>query len=253
MQAVERLKRDHTLLRSKLDVVEVALRMVPPPGSSAEGGPREARGPSEPESGGGMGPGVLYVLREVCLTLARQLRDHIKREEELVVACRHALSPPGLAALAVAHRYEPAHLRAINRLFVEEPSHTLERIRPALSAVLQGLRRHMAEEEAELFPLLERVLSARESAHASVEEASGWHLHECMTVNRVVHDYPTTKEVFERSFIDVSMEGCYCLDEVAWRHGMESRELLEQLEQVIPPGVARASGLEKKREPCECR
>ena len=67
MNTVGRLRRDHAILRAKLDVLEAALRM---------------------------GPEVWYVLREVCFTLARQLRDHIKREEELVAGCRQTMIFP---------------------------------------------------------------------------------------------------------------------------------------------------------------
>ena len=91
MNAIERLKRDHAILRSKLDVLEAGLRM---------------------------GPKTWYVLREVCFTLSRQLRNHRQRERDLVMACRKAMKPHGLAEVAVEHRDEPEHLRTINRLFV---------------------------------------------------------------------------------------------------------------------------------------
>ena len=224
MKAIERLKRDHAILRSKLDVLEAGLRM---------------------------GPATWFVLREVSLTLSRQFTNHMRREEELVMACRKAMHPKMLAEVAVEHHDEPEHLRVINQLFVRERGHTLERIRPELTAVIEGLRCHMTQEERELFPLLERVLGAREPLEA--REVSQAHLHECMTVNRIVHDYPTTKPVFERFFVSIPYEGCDCLDEVAWRHGMESQELLDQLEQAIPPGKRSRSDMEKDRERCGCR
>ncbi|MBI1992707.1 MAG: hemerythrin domain-containing protein, partial [Candidatus Omnitrophica bacterium] len=135
MRAVDRLKRDHEILRSKLDVLEGAL---------------------------GMGPETWYVLREVCFTLARQLRDHIKREEALVAACRRAMNPSLLAEIVLAHRDEPAHLTAINRLFVSQTAQSVDRITPGLLEVIHGLRRHMASEEQELFPILERALAEQE-------------------------------------------------------------------------------------------
>ena len=54
-----------------------------------------------------------------------------------------------------------------------------------------------------------------------------------MTINRIVHEFPSTKPVFDRFSINVPLEGCTCLDEVAWRHGMEAEELLRRLEAVI--------------------
>ena len=209
MRAVERLKRDHQILRSKLDVLESALRM---------------------------GPETWFVLREVCFTLSRQLHDHIKREEELVGACRRALNPKILAEVVIEHKDEPQQWHRINRLFISEAHQSLERIRPALTDVIRKLRHHMAEEETELFPLLESACPETEKA---VGPQPGVTLEETMTVNRIVQEFPGTRPVFERLFINVPLEGCTCLDEVAWRHGMESRDLLQTLE--------RAIGL------CECR
>ena len=206
MNAIERLRRDHRILRSKLSVLEATLRM--------EGD-------------------TWFVLREVCFTLSRQLRDHIKREDELVIACRKAMNPKVLAEVVVEHKDEPAHLRTINRLFVSATDHSLERIRPELTEVIHGLRHHIAEEEAELFPILERVLEEREAAEPAGTVPGPQAVDETMTVNRIVQEFPTTKPVFEQLFINVPMEGCTCLDEVAWRHGMEAQELLQRLEEAI--------------------
>ena len=208
MDAVDRLRRDHQIIRSKLDALESALQL---------------------------GTDAWFVLREVCFTLSRQLRDHIRREEELVAACRQAtaggINPKILAEVVVEHKDEPTQLRHINRLFVVEPTQSLERIRPVLGEVIRKLRHHMAEEEAELFPIFERVLAEQAGQEAAAEPTG--HLHEGMTVNRVVQKFPPTRRVFEPLFISVPLEGCTCLDEVAWRHGMESRELLSELEGVI--------------------
>lgn len=203
MNAIERLRRDHVILRSKLDVLEAAL---------------------------GLGPEAWFTLREMCFTLSRQLQDHIKREEDLVAACRNAMNPNVLAEVVVEHKDEPAHLRAISRLFMTTTGHSLAQIRPALLTVIEGLRHHMAEEEAELFPILERTLSTMERPAAP---AGTLPLEETMTVNRIVQKFPGTKPVFERLFVNIPMEGCACLDEVAWRHGMTSEELLKALEDAV--------------------
>ena len=205
MNAVNRLRRDHKILRSKLDVLEAALKM---------------------------GPETWFVLREVCFTLSRQLRDHIKREEDLVAACRQAMTPTALAEVAVEHHDEPVHLRTINWLFAFESNYSLERLTPELQGVIRGLRRHMDEEERKLFPIFEKTLADK----ASTFQVSGppSRFSEEMTVSHVVKAFPKTEPVFERLFISVLMEGCTCLDEVAWRHGMDSRELLEALEDAIP-------------------
>ena len=75
-------------------------------------------------------------------------------------------------------------------------------------------------------------------------------LSETMTVNRVLHAFPKTQRVFNRLFINVPLEGCTCLDEVAWRHGLDSRELLTSLEEAIEEEAApSARGC---RERCQC-
>lgn len=203
MNAIERLKRDHTILRAKLDILETAVWM---------------------------GPGAWYVLRELCFTLARQLQDHIRREEALVAACRKTLDPRILATIDVDHHDEPRQLRTINRLFLEASNHSLTRLRPALLDVILRLRRHMDDEESGLFPILERTV---EDVPMPAVERRLCHTDETMTVNRVVGEFPATKPVFDRLFINLAMEGCDCLDEVAWRHGVDAKDLVVQLDQAI--------------------
>lgn len=202
MNALDRLKRDHTLLRAKLDVLNAAL---------------------------GMGPAVWFVLREICFTLGRQLGSHIKREERLLRACREALSAEQRRRLEVDHHDEPEHLQTVNRLFLQSTEASIDRVRPLLKGVIEGLRRHMDDEETSLFPLIERTLEAREPGEAAGRLRSSRGLTETMTVNHVVHQYPHTKRIFEQFFINITFEGSDYLDEVAWRHGLETRELLKRL------------------------
>ena len=206
MKAIERLRRDHVILRSKLDVLESALKM---------------------------GPEAWFVLREVSHTLACQLRDHIRREEELVALCRAAMREQAVARIDVEHRDEPQRLRTLNRLFIKESGESLTHIEPALTEIIKGLRHHMEEEERELFPILEQVLAERQAEAIADPSSLPGHLDEVMTVNRILQQYPKTRNVFEQLFINIPYEGCDCLDEVAWRHGMDSRELLEKLERAL--------------------
>ena len=223
MRAVERLRRDHQILSGKLNVLE---------------------------SGLAMGEEAWFVLREVCFTLARQLQDHMQREEELVERCRRVMNPKVLAEMAVEHRDEPRLLRIINDAFVSQQDHSLARIRPMLMEAIHGLRRHMREEEMELFPLFERTLTGPEPD--APEGGPQADINETMTVNRVVNVFPDTRPVFERLFISVPAEGCRCLDEVAWTHGMDSGELLDKLDAVIHPTVHERRKAEQQAQPCEC-
>ena len=58
-------------------------------------------------------------------------------------------------------------------------------------------------------------------------------LRETMTVREVMSRYPETTSFLEGLCINGRFEGYDCLDEVAWRHGMESRELLALLEEEV--------------------
>lgn len=205
MNAIERLKRDHVLLRAKLNLLEVALAM---------------------------GQETWFVLRELCHSLARQLQDHIRREEILVGQGRSVLDPQMLGRMHVEHHDEPQRLRTLLKLFVSVPGHSLADIKPVLTDVIGGLRRHMEEEETMLFPVLEQLL-AKQPASKPLPESAEPALSETMTVNRILHEHPGAQRVFERLFINVPLEGSDCLDEVAWRHGMEGRELISRLEQAL--------------------
>ncbi len=207
MNAIERLRRDHDILRTKLGLLEGALRM---------------------------GPEAWFVLRELCYTLGGQLRDHIQREDALVSSCRQAFGPEILHHLAVEHHDEPQLLRTLIELFVQDVPPAWADVMSALTRFIQGLRRHLAEEEEDLFPMLERASVAQQYDSVVVHVAFPSSLHETMTLNRIVRQYPRTKAIFDELLIGLAFEGCDCLDEVAWRHGMESDELIARLEQAIP-------------------
>ena len=205
MRAIDRLKRDHAILRAKLSLLEAALRM-------------------EPET--------WFVLREMSRTLSRQLGDHIRREETLMTACLSVVSRETLERLRSEHQDEPQRLRELHQLLAEPASHSSERLRGGLTAVIHGLRRHLDEEETSLFPMLEQVL-ADQAGEAPVRVVvSAWIISEQMTVNHIRHEFPETEPVFENLFVNVAFEGYDCLDEVAWRHGMDVEELIGRLEEV---------------------
>ena len=226
MRTIDRLKRDHTILRTKLGMLEAGLQM---------------------------GPETWFVLREVCHTLALQLRDHIRREETLVAAYRAVLKKEALEHLTVEHRDEPERLRTLSRLFVRESGQSLQQVAPVLKDVIQGLRHHMDEEEAEMFPALERMLASREAELVPAELEEPARIQETMTVNRIVQEFPRTRPVFEQLFVNIPYEGSDCLDEVAWRHGLESRELLAKLEEALEFGVTSDKDVGFPGVSCSCQ
>jgi hypothetical protein len=210
MNAVNRLKRDHTLFRSKLNVIESALHM---------------------------GRNAWFVLRAECFSLARQLEGHTRREGELS-ASYHAVPDRGRPPTPLTdHRVERRHLAFINRFLIEQPSHLLERIQPTITLFISGFRRRMNRQELTGFPMVEETLVLSQVNQLLLQgERPLWDLGETMTVAEVVTRYPAAGVVLERLFIDQRFERHDCLDEVAWRHGMESRELLAHLEEGLARG-----------------
>jgi iron-sulfur cluster repair protein YtfE (RIC family) len=207
MSVVESLKQDHAALRAKLDLIESAL---------------------------GLGPEAWYALRELCYSLGLKICDHIHCEDAVLADARRVLVPEIARRISLEHQDEPRQVNRLNRLFVHEPRPAFEAIEPTLRAMIRHLRRHLEEEEAEVFPAIARVP-----------------VHPTMTVNRVLREHPRTKAVFARWQIDPSWEGCDCLDEVAWRRCREGRTLAEQLQRAIEaPGDQSAAPSGQPAQAC---
>lgn len=205
METLERLRRDHALLRAKLTLVENVLRM---------------------------GPEAWLALREMSFSLLRQLQDHVAREDALVQRCRCRLDPKVQAPVEAEHEQEPAALQALNDRLLAPVEGDFPKLAAGLTEVIGRLRRHMDVEEATLFPLLEQELAAAPAASGAPGP-----LEATTTVNRAVRQFPSTRPVLERLFVNVPLEGCECLDEVAWRHGMEYHELAEALTAALEPSA----------------
>ena len=144
MNVISRLRRDHTLLRDELHVLECVL-------DSDITGSRQ-------------------ILRDVCARLSVSLRAHIQREGRLAVVCSRTLGTFGtevLARLAVEHYSDQQYLQVIKRGIAREDPNALQNTRYVLASFLTGLRRHMDEQESELFPFLQTVL---ETSEESAEE-----------------------------------------------------------------------------------
>src|SRR3989338_7445134 len=128
MRAIDRLKRDHAILRAKLSLLEAALRM-------------------EPET--------WFVLREMSRTLSRQLGDHIRREETLMTACLSVVSRERLEPLPREHQADPQRLRELHQLLADPASPSSERLRGGLTAVIHGLRGHLVGEGTSLLSVVD--------------------------------------------------------------------------------------------------
>ena len=53
---------------------------------------------------------------------------------------------------------------------------------------------------------------------------------ETMSANAIARRYPSTETLFEQLQIDRCLEGYESVEELAWRHGVELAQLIQQLE-----------------------
>lgn len=211
MNTIDRLRQHHRTFRAKLDALEVALRL---------------------------GPETWFVLREFGYSLSQQLSAHMREEDALIAAAEPRLGRALHERLVLAHRDEPELLHSANKLFLEKAIDAWDQLKLLLMAFIDQLRCHMDDEERELFPTLERFLQQEEAtATNAVSAAHPTPLIETMTINRILREHPETACVCRAMFIDIPFEGCDCLDEVAWCHGMESGELIAHLERAIQSGA----------------
>ena len=107
MHAINRLKRDHAIFRLKLNVLESALRR---------------------------GPEAWFVLREACFSLAKQLDDHIQREERVRRALELLVSKDQSPICLVDHMAESRQVVFVNQFFVKNPNALLGRIEPTIGS-----------------------------------------------------------------------------------------------------------------------
>ena len=136
MSTIDHLTEDHRLLRHTLDALDEAL---------IHGTPTWA------------------FLRESCRALSTALQDHTRREVRLAVSCSRKLGTVGaaeMARFAVEHHIDQQYLKVLVRCLQHESRFSLDAIRPMLMSFINGLRRRMPQQEAELFPLLECVFGA---------------------------------------------------------------------------------------------
>ena len=196
MNVINRLKRDHSLLRAKSTILASTLHM---------------------------GEVAWFIAREVSFTYAQQLEEHARRETRLLDACHD-------------HAAEQAQLKAINRLFAEEPRCSLGRIRPLLNTFMAALQHGMGRQEVRLFPMFEDRVALDDLLRRQ-DPLKPSELTETMTVQEVAHRYPKTRAVLDGLFIDRRFEGYDCLGEVAWRHGMDGQALLALLGNAVGRGA----------------
>jgi hypothetical protein len=138
MRAVETLRRDHEFFRWCLRELKTALEQT------------DARE-------------RLLLLGNV---LAKRLQHHSRREGRLVVLCGQRLGRYGIAELvrfSIDHDIDRAFLQVMRRGVADPHRFSPEHVRLAVQALVAECHAHADEQEAQLFPLLEDVMSRRPS------------------------------------------------------------------------------------------
>lgn len=209
------LRKDHEVLRRKLETLEGALQIMP-----------EAP----------------HALRELCFSLAKLLNEHIAREEQAVRPYRHRLSRVLQERAHHDHADQRLILRDLNTLLRQGHAPT-SLIVARLSHLIDELREHFSEEERSVFPCVDRA-EALQPAQARALEPM---ITEGMSANAIMRMYPETARVFTRHGICCGVDAYECLDELAWRHGLDIAQLLPELraaaqapepDTLVPAGAA---------------
>jgi len=195
-----RMTRDHERLRPSVAVVQGALRL---------------------------GGDTRWVLREVCYALWKQLDSHVRREDEAVRLGRQ-LGPEPIGPATWSHAGELSRLDLLNRQLKDAQPDLPAAITSRLQAITESILTQMADQDAVLLPWIGQALDEDDSDDQPSQPAG---LRETMTVNELIRLHPGVQPVLTRLFVNIPLEGLDCLDEVAWRHGMTSEDLLERLEQ----------------------
>jgi len=200
MPVTTMLKKDHEVLRRKLEFLEAALHVAPQ---------------------------SVFVLREMCHSLTKMLDAHIRREEQ-------ALAPHANRVRAILryragedHADQQQVLRDINTMLLAGIKMPTSTVVNRLSHLIEELREHMVDEEQHLFPAVDK---AEEEVPKAGETTLTPMITGQMSANAVMKAFPATRAVFEKQGVRCGCEGCECLDELAWRRGLDAKALVEELQ-----------------------
>lgn len=203
MGPTDTLKKDHELLRKKLEFLEAAMQVAP-----------EAQ----------------FALREMCWSLARMLKEHIQREEQVLAPYSNRIRALTPYRFAQDHVDQQAMLRDVNGLLLRGIKAPVGEVVLPLGHLIEDLREHMEKEECEVFPVVDQI--AAQPSHAAPPSSVGSArplITQTMTVNYVLKIHPQAREIFQAFKVDWEIDGCHCLDELYWRRGVQVDALVQAL------------------------
>lgn len=215
MTVTQMLRKDHEILRTKLDFLEGVLQVAP----------------SAP-----------LVLRNICHSLTRLFDEHVRREEDTLRPFMYRIEPVMREWELRGHAAQHAVLHDLNSLLLLGIKVSTSMVVERLARLIGELREHMATEEKIIFPIIDRAAEEAEPVHEPLSPmiAPG------MSANAVMRAFPATADVFKRHGIECGCEGCECLDELAWRRGLDAGALIEELKAAAGDGAAVGVGTERR-------
>jgi len=138
MRATDELRHDHATLRGKLAQLEEWLPFL---------------------------KAAPFTLLNVTRTLTRRLHTHTEREEQLLLALRERLrgKESSIAdSFPAEHQDQRQTLRLLLELLANGHDAPADQVEADATHLIESLREHMANEEAVLFPLADRVFGVVE-------------------------------------------------------------------------------------------
>ena len=206
MELTRVIRQDHALLRKKLTLMGAALQVAP-----------EAR----------------LVLREMGFSLQRLLGEHVQREAP-ALELYHQRLPAGSGTSAGQTHADVQHLvRGVNELLLGGLRASLPAVIARLSEIIERLDAQMDLQERTVLGFLEH---AETSPAAAEPPNSPSALSSSMSVNELLQRFPQATPLFEQLHINRLQEGYESVDEIAWHHGLDVSQLLEQVRQAVASG-----------------
>ncbi len=204
MDATWAIRQDHALLRKKLALLGSALQVVPE---------------------------VQFVLREMSFSLQHLLVDHTQREAGALELYNQRLPAGSGASPAKDHADVRWLLRGVNELLLEGMRASLPEVVTRLSQVVEWLEAQMDEQERTVLEFLDHTEPSPIDGAPRALDAEA--ISGSMSVNEILQRFPQTMPLFERLHINRLQEGYDSVDEIAWHHGLDVPQLLEQLRQAV--------------------
>ena len=202
---IHEIRQDHASLRKRLALVRSALQVAP-----------ETR----------------FVVREMVFSLQRQLAEHIERETgALQLYSQRLPARAGTDAPAPNHGDVLLLMRDAGELLLGGMRASLPAIVGRLSEAVQRLGAQMEQQEQTVFAFLEHA--ELRSPGLPLSRFADPIISSTMSVNEILQRYPQTVSLFDRLHINRLHEGYESVDEVAWHHGLDVAQLLEQLRQAV--------------------